>query len=258
MAITGIEYAVLRQAQDQGFVAPAPQVLQLGEAEWYGDVPIARLLTDIDTRVADPATRATLKQAVEDLDRDRPPQYAFDLGRIFFQAVLAPAAMTTIDLHGTAEALRLNLNEPIDLGRAFDLILNLGTTEHVFNIYQAFKTIHDHVSPGGLMIHGLPFTGWIDHGFYNFQPTFYFDIAAANRYQVLGAVYAELSPLRLVPVTNREAVVRMAAEGSLGPNSLLYVIFKAPAEPGPFTAPMQGYYAGQLSGQAVDAWHDLR
>ena len=42
------------------------------------------------------------------------------------------------------------------------------------------------------MLHGMPFSGWYDHGFYNFQPTFYLDLAIANNYGNLGLFYVEL------------------------------------------------------------------
>ena len=74
-------------------------------------------------------------------------------------------------MHGTKFAERLDLNLPHDLGEQFDAIINLGTAEHIFNVYQVFKSMHDWLKVGGRMYHNLPMYGENDHGFYNFHPT---------------------------------------------------------------------------------------
>jgi len=60
-----------------------------------------------------------------------------------------------------------------------DLILDPGTMEHCFNVAQAFKNIKDMLSIGGVIWNNNP-ANWIDHGFYNFCPGFYYDFYKAN------------------------------------------------------------------------------
>ena len=36
------------------------------------------------------------------------------------------------------------------------------------------------------MLHGLPFQGYLNHGYFNYQPKFYLDLAQANGYELLG------------------------------------------------------------------------
>ena len=36
------------------------------------------------------------------------------------------------------------------------------------------------------MVHGLPFQGGLNEGFFNYQPNFFFCLAAANNYKILG------------------------------------------------------------------------
>jgi hypothetical protein len=83
----------------------------------------------------------------------------------------------------------------VDLDRQFHVVINSGTAEHVFNACQFFKTVHERTFPGGLMIHAFPFVGWLDHGFYNFNPTLIADLAAANQYAFLIWVYSESAVL---------------------------------------------------------------
>jgi len=68
---------------------------------------------------------------------------------------------------------------------SFDLILNFGTTEHIFNQYNAFKLIHDSCAPGGIMWHDVPMSGYFDHGYFNYQPMFFRNLAAANGYEII-------------------------------------------------------------------------
>ena len=67
----------------------------------------------------------------------------------------------------------------------FDLVTNFGTTEHVLNQYMAFKTMHELAKPGGVIYHDLPMGGYHLHGYFNYNPMFFEQLAAANDYEVL-------------------------------------------------------------------------
>ena len=97
-----------------------------------------------------------------------------------------------IDSDGRHNALKFDLNENImeqGFNDQFDLITNFGTTEHCFNQYNAFLNIHNLCAKDGIMIHGLPFQGYLNHGFFNYQPNFYYCLAAANNYRILGMYF---------------------------------------------------------------------
>jgi len=257
MAITGIEYSLFRSMREQNGLPLGGDILELGEANWYGDVDLGLFGQDI-YRFAPEAERQAMFRRVDELARSRSPDVVWELAKLFWQTFFQPRSMTAIDFDGTEQALKLDLNNPIDLQRQFDIVLNLGTVEHVFNVAQAFKTIHDHTRPGGLMVHGLPFAGWVDHGFYSFNPTFYWDLAAANGYPVVAAIYAEVSPVKLVLLPTRERILEMARDGQIGKNALIYAVLRRPAEVQPFRVPIQGYYARSISREAAAAWTALR
>lgn len=258
MAITAIEYSLFSQLKQSGVLPLSPALLELGEANWYGDVPIEQLGNDIYRYVSNDDEKKQLYLALNRLVADRPPTMLWDVAKIFYRTFLNYCDTVAIDFDGTAAALKLDLNQPLDLGRQFDIVFNGGTAEHVFNQFQVFKTIHAATLPGGIMIHGLPFTGWMDHGFYNFNPTFFWDLAAANDYQILALVYAELSPLKLVQLHQREQTAEMLTSGQIGANSLIYAIFKKTSVEQPFISPLQGYYAKTVSKQVSEAWQTLR
>jgi SAM-dependent methyltransferase len=67
---------------------------------------------------------------------------------------------------------------------AFDVVLNIGTTEHVLNQYNSFKVIHEAAKPGGVMIHQLPVSGFTDHGYFVYTARMLFDLATYNHYEI--------------------------------------------------------------------------
>lgn len=257
MAITSIEYKLFLSMREEHILPLNGDVLECGEANWYGDVDLRLLANDIH-RFAPEENRQALLRQLEEITRSNRPWMTWEIAKIFWHTFLQPQSLTAIDFHGTDQALKLDLNDPIDLKRQYNLVMNLGTVEHVFNVAQAFKTIHDHTLPGGLMIHGLPFSGWVDHGFYSFNPTFYWDLAAANNYILVGMMHTELNPLKIVKLNNREHILELAKNGLLGKNALIYVVFRRPKEALPFRIPIQGYYAGTISRAASEAWMTLR
>lgn len=82
-----------------------------------------------------------------------------------------------IDYSGEDNCLKLDLNYeelPQEFKHQFDLVTNIGTTEHVLNQYNCFKVIHDATKVNVIMIHGLPMNCYFEHGFFNYQPNLFF------------------------------------------------------------------------------------
>ena len=52
---------------------------------------------------------------------------------------------------------------------SFDLVVNFGTTEHIVNQFNAFKVIHEATKPGGYMFHQVPSTGYLTHGYFEYN-----------------------------------------------------------------------------------------
>ncbi len=94
-----------------------------------------------------------------------------------------------VDIDGRVGSLVLDMNfdgaPPEHVGR-YDLVTNHGTSEHLLNQYNVFKLMHDFARPGGIMIHAVPFTVHLEHGFFNYQPNFFECLARYNSYEILG------------------------------------------------------------------------
>jgi len=78
-----------------------------------------------------------------------------------------------------------DLNEPVpeELKGRYALVLDSGTLEHVFNIGQGAKSAAEMVALGGSILHINPFN-IVNHGFYNINPTWYYDLYGENGFQL--------------------------------------------------------------------------
>lgn len=79
-----------------------------------------------------------------------------------------------------------DLNYPVDekyVGQ-FDYVLDVGTMEHCFNAPQALVNMASMLKIGGLALHENPFN-WGNHGFWNLNPTLFYDFYGDNGFKVL-------------------------------------------------------------------------
>lgn len=262
MPITKVTYKLISDMKTAGILPDHPHVLELGESNWYGDLPLSLLKNDIAQHAVGTEERAALLASIEDCERKltaEPPKLEalWELSRLFYKTFLRYETFTTIDLSGSPQALKLDLNETVSLDRCYGMVINFGTAEHVFNVYQLFKTVHEVTSQGGLMVHLLPFQGWVDHGFYTFQPTFYYDLAKTNGYEIIMIVCVNQTLGKLIPIASHDQVAGMVERHKLEGNNSLVAIFRKSAD-SEFRTPMQGYYADSVSESVHEAWHKDR
>ena len=77
------------------------------------------------------------------------------------------------------------MNLFINWKRKYDFIIDAGTVEHCFNLGQVFDNIRRGVnSNDGIIIHVNPLN-WLNHGFWNINPTAYFDFYNANGFEII-------------------------------------------------------------------------
>ena len=77
-----------------------------------------------------------------------------------------PTSLDISDYEGAHVLFDLNSDElPGALRSAFNLVVNGGTLEHVFNVPNALTNISRMVRPGGAILHVFPVNNWVDHGF---------------------------------------------------------------------------------------------
>ena len=100
-----------------------------------------------------------------------------------------------IDISGENDSMIVDLAYPMEqnIGE-FDLLVDAGTSEHVgidgkhavSAIYNCWKTKHDLLKAGGIMINENPKTGnWPGHGFNYYTTEFYHNLCVACGYRMI-------------------------------------------------------------------------
>jgi hypothetical protein len=80
-----------------------------------------------------------------------------------------------------------DLNQPglgARIERPYDFVLDGGTLEHVFDVRTVLRNLFEAVAVGGYIMHMAPSNNHVDHGFYQFSPTFFYDYYATNNYRI--------------------------------------------------------------------------
>ena len=172
-----------------------------------------------------------------------------------------------IDINGAYNSKMFDLNLDIEtsynFNNQYDLVINNGTGEHVFNQYSLYKNIHNLTSKGGLMLNILPFLGWTNHGFYNYHPLFFADLAASNDYELVRMTFAnrdgneiyldnasehillydQVKPHK--PPTTLSKMIDASLE-KLGKNVFLVTVYRK-LNSDEFKTPLQGKYLKDIS-----------
>ena len=117
------------------------------------------------------------------------------------------------------------------------------------------------------MLNILPFIDWINHGFYNFNPIIFADMAASNNYEIIkislanrwGAEIELKKEEQLVffeqikPKNNNSNFSKLIeiAKDKLGPNIILKTILKK-NDDSSFQIPLQGKYLEDIKSFDLD------
>jgi len=89
----------------------------------------------------------------------------------------------SIDIEAGTIFCDLNDGLPV-LSKQYDIVTNLGTTEHIFNQHVAFCAIHGATKVGGRIFHFLPMNH-SPHGLFNYNIDFFLSLCYANRYKII-------------------------------------------------------------------------
>ncbi len=258
MAIHRLTYTVTRMLYEQQVLPHDASVLEFGEANWYGDVGNETLTEDIEKFVTDDDERQDLLAWLDKANKSDEQTRLFDTAKIFYRLFYGCRAVEAIDLNGTEASTKHDLNEDLVRDDRVDVTINNGTAEHVFFAGRVFQSMHQCTKPGGLMVHEGPLiNGWVDHGFYNFQPTLFFDLARHNNYDTMFFV-GQIDPFRMLQLDGPDAVPAMTEDPDFPANPVFFVVFCKSEEDKDFSVPMQGYYAGTVSETARENWRRMR
>ena len=107
---------------------------------------------------------------------------------ILFKDVLGAESIDSLDISGEEGAtIEFNLNEDISssnykhLLKKYDLVFEGGTMEHISNLHMYLRNIFSLIKVNGFYLPNVPSTGQMEHGFYQFSPTFFCDLIFKNK-----------------------------------------------------------------------------
>lgn len=155
-------------------------------------------------------------------------------------------AMDFTDAEGAAHVHDLNHHCPERLREQFDLVIDGGTTEHIFHIGTALDTCHDLLRPGGLFLSFVACDGWFGHGFFQTGP----DVPWRYWHHARGYDMLEVSivprktPWKTIPIPDPTGRPRGGEMALTGPHMLVYACRKPLTAP-PYRPPIQGHYASE-------------
>jgi len=251
------------ELRKMGVLSEKVRLMEFGEQNWFGDVGLDVIVESAKQFLSPEEVPAIAKEVdhianMFDASTDTgKSDLFFQLAAIYYRTLFKIERHDAVDLHGTPRALKYDLNNPLPITDTYNMVLNFGTGEHVFNQYSFFKNMHDVTEVGGLMLHSMPNQGCYDHGFYNYHPTFVFDLMHFNQYEVNAVVYGDMTktPAELV-IIDRVKYVEMAVNKQLSNYSALLVCCRKTSDAA-FVVPQQGYYGDHLPEQLRAAWNSL-
>ncbi len=107
-----------------------------------------------------------------------------------FYKLLGLSEYSCVDLDKVHGAIPIDLNQPFSdqkWSNHFDVVTDFGTNEHIFNVGEAYRTLHRLCKQSGLMI--IQQCIYLGNGFYNFDLGFFESLAAANGYEIMHSSY---------------------------------------------------------------------
>jgi len=183
-----ISWSSLEVIEASGVLKPGARVIDFGSSNLYHAT--ASQIEDFVRRYTanPPGNLPELAQRLEAGSKLGPDGQA--LNQAFIGEMFEAAGMTydAIDIADGYKTTIVDLNFqslPEPFLKSADAVLNFGTSEHILNQANVFKTIHDACKPGGMIMHQLPAIGFVDHAYYCYTGRFFYDLAAYNEYELV-------------------------------------------------------------------------
>jgi hypothetical protein len=152
------------------------------------------------------------------------------------------------DYEGATFVHDLNMPIPAEYKGKYSLLIDGGTTEHVFNLPIAYKSIMDMVDIGGHIIHITPTNNMCGHSLYQISPEFFYSLYnRQNGFEVKAVAYGlhtYLTEERLWLVPNPIETKRRS-QIYTSSDTLLYVCVKKIAESPEILTVQQSDYVNQ-------------
>ncbi len=183
-----LEWSTVEVLAGKGMFQPGFAVLDIGSSNVYAADPAG--VAAFVRRLA-PAAPADLGQIAADIAaRSHAMLDGQQQNKAFFGEVLTAAGLSyeSVDIADGYKTTIADLNReqpPYAFLGAFDLVMNVGTSEHILDQANVFRYVHATTRQGGLMFHQLPASGFANHGYFCYTPRLFCDLASYNSYEIV-------------------------------------------------------------------------
>lgn len=165
-----------------------PKILTLGVQEVFFDDNWLKIL--VQSHLPKARVVAALDKIHEYKNSDKTFNYGPRKGKTlnakYVLDVIANADIVSIDSSDFESAdIIFDLNNKCSeksLLNNFDIVFDLGTSEHIFDTKSVLCNIHSFLKIKGMVLHIVPANNCVDHGFYQFSPTLLNDYYLENKY----------------------------------------------------------------------------
>jgi hypothetical protein len=235
----GITMGLMKQLKERNVLSRSGlKVLDIGSSNLYQAT--AKEITDYVTAFGGAENPAALNKFAQRLAKGS----AYDsvtggINESFAGELIERCGMSYLSMDIAkgykTEVMDLNREDlPTQHQGAYDVVMNIGTTEHVFNQYNSFKVVHEAAHVGSYMVHQLPASGYTDHGYYMYAGRFFFELAAYNKYEITDVWYDGPAgdddlylSLRRYAALNPAVLAKLSMESPVKiPNYMITVIYK--------------------------------
>ncbi|MFH1135057.1 MAG: class I SAM-dependent methyltransferase [Pseudomonadota bacterium] len=153
-----------------------------------------------------------------------------------------------VDIFPEERGIRHDLNEPAPqrLRNRYDLVFEAGTIEHIFDVRMVFRNIIVMLKKGGLVFHLSPLD-LINHGFFTFSPTLFYDVYGSNGFAppdfflvMFPEKWWKIQEIHYEPLTFSMDLLRPAPPKGFFP--CLACLARKEKETGAFRTPLQAFY----------------
>ena len=189
----GISFNLLERLRSDGLFRKGCRILDIGSSNLY-NAPLESVqafIGEFNASLPTASTRALAEKLAKGSTYDPKTGGANNAfaGELLEACGFSYLAFDIADGYRT-QIFDLN-REPLgDAHRgAFDIVLNIGTTEHVLNQHNSFEIIHDAAKIGAYIVHQLPTAGFTDHAYFVYTGRLFFDLAGYNEYEIVDVWY---------------------------------------------------------------------
>lgn len=160
-----------------------------------------------------------------------------------------------IDLNGQHGAVSLDLNFPLQdasLYNKYDLVTDHGSNEHVFNVAEAYRTMHRLCKKQRLIV--IMQNVYRGNGYYTFDSSFFEGLAATNNYRIIFSSYVidinaanisqDASSQYHIPLSHELLEALDWSKQTIGGIGICYVMQKQTNDD--FKYPYQGLFLSQV------------